>query len=115
MRLIYPIVILFLLESLSAGQLAPDRERFDIVLHPGEVEEKTLTLTNSGDTPIFKIDSTPVSGNAKDLIFMDMPEIEMLPPEGRQKAYSSPFLLRLALGLTLDLYIYWIALRLPCP
>jgi hypothetical protein len=80
MRLIYPIVVLFLLASLSAGQLAPDRERFDIVLHPGEVEEKALTLTNSGDTPIFKIDSTPVSGNAKDLIFMHMPEIDMLPP-----------------------------------
>ncbi len=81
MRPTYLIVVLFLLASLSAGQLAPDRERFDIVLHPGEVEEKTLTLTNSGDTPIFKIDSTPVSGDAKDLIYMDMPEIEMLPPE----------------------------------
>ncbi|MDM7911916.1 MAG: hypothetical protein QUS09_02360, partial [Methanotrichaceae archaeon] len=87
MRLIYPIVILFLLAGLSAGQLAPDRERFDIVLHPGEVEEKALTLTNSGDTPIFKIDCTPVSGNAKDLIFMNMPEIEILPPE--EKAEGS--------------------------
>jgi hypothetical protein len=80
MRLIYPIIVLFLLAGLSAGQLAPDRERFDIVLHPGEVEEKALTLTNSGDTPILKIDSTPVSGNAKDLIFMNMPEVNMLPP-----------------------------------
>ena len=59
------------------------------MLHPGEVEEKALTLTNSGDTPIFKIDSTPVSGNAKDLIFMNMPEIDMLPPE--EKAEGSVF------------------------
>lgn len=61
--------------------MSPDRERFDIVLHPGEVEEKALTLTNSGDAPIFKIDSTPISGSAKDLIIMNMPEIEMLMPE----------------------------------
>ncbi len=87
MRPIYSIVVLFLLASAAMGQLAPDRERFDIVLHPGEVEEKILTLTNSGDTPIIKIDSTPVSGNAKDFIFLKMPEFEMLPPE--EKAEGS--------------------------
>lgn len=80
MRPIYSIVVLFLLAGAAMGQLAPDRERFDIVLHPGEVDEKTLTLTNSGDTPIIKIDSTPISGDAKDLIFMKMPDFEILPP-----------------------------------
>ncbi len=83
MRLIYSIVILFLLVAAAAAQLSPDRERFDIVLHPGEVEEKTLTLTNSGDTPIHKIDSTPVSGSAKDLIFMDMPDMKVLAPKDK--------------------------------
>ncbi len=83
MRPIYPIIILCLLAGVAAGQLSPDRERFDIVLHPGEVEEKALSLTNSGDAPIYKIDSTPVSGSAKDLIILNMPEIDMLMPEDK--------------------------------
>ncbi len=87
MRPIYSVVVLFLLAGAAMGQLSPDRERFDIVLHPGEVDEKILTLTNSGDTPIVKIDSTPVSGDAKDFIFMQMPEFELLPPE--EKAEGS--------------------------
>ncbi len=41
MRLIYPIITLFLLISAATAQLSPDKERFDVVLHPGEVEEKT--------------------------------------------------------------------------
>lgn len=81
MRPIYTIVIMCLLAGAAVGQLSPDRERFDIVLHPGELEEKALTLTNTGDAPILKIDSTPVSGSAEDLILMNMPEIEVLMPE----------------------------------
>jgi hypothetical protein len=42
MRQIYPIVILFLLIAASSAQLAPDKERFDVVLHPGDLEERTL-------------------------------------------------------------------------
>ncbi len=81
MRLIYPIIILFLLTSAGAAQLSPDKERFDVVLHPGELEDRTLKLTNIGDAPIFKITSTQVSGSAKDLIFLVMPKEEVLQPE----------------------------------
>ncbi len=74
MRLIYSIAILILLASSAAAQLAPDKERFDVVIHPGEVEEKTLKVTNVGDAPISKITSTSVSGTAKDFIFLGIPE-----------------------------------------
>lgn len=74
MRLTYLIVILFLLASSAAAQLAPDKERFDVVIHPGEVEEKTLKVTNVGDESISKISSTSVSGTAKDFIFLGIPE-----------------------------------------
>lgn len=81
MRQIYPIVILILLISLGAAQLAPDKEKFDVVLHPGEVEERTLKLTNVGDAPIFKITGTQVSGSAKDFIIFRMPEQKPLKPQ----------------------------------
>ncbi len=86
MRPIYLVFALCILVGAAVGQLSPDRERFDIVLHPGEVEKKALTLTNSGDAPIFKIDSTPISGSAKDLILVNMPEIEALMPEETAEA-----------------------------
>jgi hypothetical protein len=44
------------------------------VIHPGEVEEKTLKVTNVGDAPISKIASTSVSGTAKDFVFVGIPE-----------------------------------------
>ena len=80
MRLIYLIVIIFLLTSFGAAQLSLDKERFDVVIHPGELEERTLKLTNIGDVPIFEITSTQVTGNAKDLIFLAMPEDKVLQP-----------------------------------
>ncbi|VVB67998.1 Uncharacterised protein [uncultured archaeon] len=80
MRLIYPIVILLLLISAGAAQLAPDKERFDVVLHPGDVEERTLKVTNVGDAPILEITGTQMSGNAKDFIFLGMPEKKTLQP-----------------------------------
>lgn len=83
MRLIYPIVILFLLIAASSAQLAPDKERFDVVLHPGDLEERTLKVTNIGDAPIFKITKTMISGTAKDYIFLDMPEEKTLMPEDK--------------------------------
>jgi putative cell wall-binding protein len=81
MRLIYLIVVLFLLISAGAAQLSPDKERFDVVLHPGELEDRTLKLTNTGDASISKITSTQVSGSAKDLIFLVMPEEKLLQPK----------------------------------
>jgi hypothetical protein len=80
MKLRIPLIILFLLAGTAAGQLSSDRERFDISLHPGEVVEKTLTLTNSGDSPVMEISKTSIGGAAKDLIFLDMPEPEILAP-----------------------------------
>ncbi len=81
MRLIYPIVILLLLVSAGAAQLAPDKEKFDVVLHPGDVEERTLKVTNVGDAPISEITGTQMSGNAKDFIFLSMPEGKTLQPQ----------------------------------
>ena len=83
MRLIYPIVILFLLIAASSAQLAADKERFDVVLHPGDLEERTLKVTNIGDATIFKISKTQMSGTARDYIFLDMPEEKPLMPQDK--------------------------------
>lgn len=78
MRLKYPAVILFLLIATGSAQLAPDKERFDVVLHPGDLEERTLKVTNIGDPTIYEISRTRMSGNASDFIFIEMPEDEPL-------------------------------------
>ncbi|MEI8004141.1 MAG: hypothetical protein WCG94_07360, partial [Methanothrix sp.] len=83
MRLIYPIVILFLLIAASSAQLAADKERFDVVLHPGDLEERTLKVTNIGDATIFKISKTQMSGTARDYIFLDMLEEKPLMPQDK--------------------------------
>lgn len=83
MRLIYPIIILFLLIASSSAQLEADKERFDVVLHSGDLEERTLTVTNIGDAPILKISKTEVSGTARDYIFLDMPEDKPLKPQDK--------------------------------
>jgi hypothetical protein len=85
MKLRIPIIILFLLAGAAAAQLSSDRERFDIKLHPGEVEEKILTLSNTGDTPILEISQTSIGGNAKDLIYLDMPEAKILAPQDKEE------------------------------
>jgi len=85
MRTIYPIIILLLLAGTGASQLAPDKERFDIVLHPGDVEERTLKLTNVGDSAIYEISGSSVSGSAKDFIFLSVPEAEPLKPGDEAK------------------------------
>jgi putative cell wall-binding protein len=83
MKLIYPIIILFLLISASDAQLAPYKERFDVVLHPGDLEERTLKVANGGDSPIFKITKTQMSGTAREFIFLDVPEGKPLMPEDK--------------------------------
>ncbi len=83
MRPKYLIVILFLLTAAGAGQLAPDKERFDVVLHPGDLEERTLVLTNTGDAPIYEISNTDISGSASDFIFLAMPEEMPLMPQDK--------------------------------
>ena len=85
MKLRIPIIILLLMVGAAAAQLSSDRERFDIKLHPGEVEEKILTLTNTGDTPILKISQTSIGGSAKDLIYLDMPEFKVLEPQDKER------------------------------
>lgn len=83
MRLIYPIVILLLLVAASSAQLEADKERFDVVLHPGDLEERTLKVANIGDATIFKISKTQMSGTARDYIFLDMPEEKPLMPQDK--------------------------------
>lgn len=83
MRLIYPIVILFLLAAVSSAQLSPDKDRFDVVLHPGDLEERTLKVTNTGDSTIHEISKTQMSGTAKGYIFLNMPEEKPLLPEDK--------------------------------
>jgi hypothetical protein len=85
MKLRIPMVILLLLVGAAAAQLSSDRERFDIELHPGEVEEKILTLTNTGDTPIIGISQTSIGGSAKDLIYIDMPDPKILAPQDEEE------------------------------
>ena len=80
MRLIYPLIILFLLTGAAAAQLTPDKDRFDIVLHPGDGEERTLKVINAGDSTIFKIAKTEMIGDARDFIFIDVPEGKPLSP-----------------------------------
>jgi hypothetical protein len=83
MRQIYPILILFLLIASSSAQLEADKERFDVVLHSGDLEERTLTVTNIGDATILKISKTDVSGTARDYIFLDMPDDKPLKPQDK--------------------------------
>ena len=83
MRQIYPIIILFLLIASRSAQLEADKERFDVVLHSGDLEERTLKVTNIGDATILKISKTEVSGTARDYIFLDMPEEKPLKPQDK--------------------------------
>jgi len=116
MRLIYSIAVLILLSSAAAAQLEPDKERFDVVLHPGEVEEKTLKVSNAGDAPIFKISNTPVSGSAKDYVFWAYPKARLLSLRIMLRSKSSsPYLRRRSPDLMKGSSIYWIALRPLCP
>lgn len=83
MRQIYPIIILFLAVAASSAQLAADKERFDVVLHSGDLEERTLKVTNIGDATIFKISKTEMIGTARDYIFLDMPQEKPLMPQDK--------------------------------
>jgi len=81
MKLINLLSILMLLVSVSAAELAADRDRFEVELHPGEMTERTLTFENIGDKPVSEITSTPVAGGAKDLVTVVIPEFDSLGPE----------------------------------
>jgi len=81
MKLINLLAILSLLVAVSAAELAADRDRFEVELHPGEMTKRNLILENSGDKPIFEISSILVAGSAKDLVTVEIPKFEMLGPE----------------------------------
>jgi hypothetical protein len=81
MKLFNLLAILSLLVSVSAGELAADRDRFEVELHPGEMTKRTLILENMGDAPIFEITSIPVAGTAKDLVKVSIPKFKSLGPE----------------------------------
>lgn len=81
MRLINLTVILFLLSAASSAQLEPDKDRFDVMLHPGDLEERTMKVTNTGDATIYKISKTQMSGTAQGYIFLDIAEEKPLLPQ----------------------------------
>lgn len=80
MNPIYPLLIISLLIGAASAQLQPDRERFDIEIHPGEVEYKSIDLTNVGDDPITAVTISAVGGSGKDLIQVEVPEMDELEP-----------------------------------
>lgn len=80
MNPIYPILIISLLTGAAAAQLQPDRERFDIEIHPGEVEYKSIDLTNVGDDLITAVTISAVGGSGRDLIKVEVPEMDELEP-----------------------------------
>lgn len=102
------LLILILLTGATGAQLEPDRSNFDIMLHPGEVEQKVLTLTNTGDLPISEITTTTVSGDAKEFIIIEKPKLKgglepgedtemavffLVPPEIKPGIYNGFFYL----------------------
>lgn len=104
MKPIYLMLIVLLLSGIASAQLKPDRERFDIEIHPGEVIHKTLTLTNTGEEPVSRIRATSVGGDAKDMIMIDIPKKKidpgddmdvdiffMAPPETKPGLYTGFF------------------------
>jgi uncharacterized membrane protein len=76
MKQIYLIVILCVLTGIAAAQIEPDKTRFDVVLHPGDFEHKTVTLTNIGDRAIYSITPTAIGGDTKGNVVIDPPRIK---------------------------------------
>ena len=81
MKPITLFVVLLVLAGGAAAQLATDKDRFVVELHPGEItSSRTLTLENVGDMPISKITITPVGGEVMDLVTLGELEEEELAP-----------------------------------
>ena len=81
MKPITLFVVLLVLAGGAAAQLATDKDRFVVELHPGEITSpRTLTLENVGDMPISKITITPVGGEVMDLVTLGELEEEELAP-----------------------------------
>ncbi|HPJ29891.1 MAG TPA: hypothetical protein PLZ42_00695 [Methanothrix sp.] len=80
MKLLSLLAILLLLVAVSAAELEADIDRFELELHPGEMTERVLALENSGDGPIRELTASPVAGSARDLVTMEIEEMEMLIP-----------------------------------
>jgi len=85
MKLIHITFILFLLACTASAQLAVDKSNFDIELHPGEMQIKTIVMKNMGSSPIFDITTSPVGGDAKEYIFIEVQKIDRLDPEVKDK------------------------------
>ncbi|MHC1632145.1 MAG: COG1470 family protein [Methanotrichaceae archaeon] len=85
MKLINLLVVLLFLVGVATADLAADKDLFEIELHPGEYTERTFKLENMGDAPIFEIRSTPVAGDAKNLVTVTVPEFDKLNPESEDK------------------------------
>jgi len=81
MKPITLFVVLLVLAGGAAAQLATDKDRFVVELHPGEITSpRTLTLENVGDMPISEITITPVGGEVMDIVTLGELEEEELVP-----------------------------------
>ncbi len=81
MKPITLFVVLLVLAGGAAAQLATDKDRFVVELHPGEITSpRTLTLENVGDMPISEITITPIGGEVMDLVTLGELEEEELAP-----------------------------------
>jgi hypothetical protein len=85
MKLIPSLLVLFLATCAASAQLSVDKNTFDLELHPGEVQIKTIVLENLGTETIYDITTTPVGGNAKDLIYVQVSQIKRLEPVETEK------------------------------
>jgi putative cell wall-binding protein len=90
MKLIYLLIAIMILICTASAQLVVDKNKFDLELHPGEAQIKVITLKNMGTTPIYDVSTTPVGGDAKELIYIQMPTIDEVDPEKEIKDEDRP-------------------------
>lgn len=83
MKLTHITFILFLLTCAASAQLTVDKSNFDLELHPGEMQIKTIIMKNMGTAPIFDITTSPVGGDAKEFLFIEVKKIDRLDPEAK--------------------------------
>lgn len=76
---------------MATAQLAVDKDKFELELHPGDIQERTITIENIGDIPIFDIKASPVGGDASEFIELIIPEIDWFDPEDEYEEISVIF------------------------
>jgi len=81
MKLVNLFVILMIFSSIATAHLMADKDKFEIELNPDKMTKRSLKLENAGDVPITEIVTTPVAGDAKDLVIITVSEFDKLNPE----------------------------------